>query len=85
MYTAVSNGVCSCAAGRIIIFYGNKSSTTLLNFSTEVPQQELAGLLEVDLQAVPNSLDAGAQLQQVLNVSCQGIFFKPPRLEIKFR
>lgn len=56
-----------------------------MNFTTEVPKQELEGLLELDLQAVNPTVDAGAQLQQVMNVDCKNIFFNPPQLHIKFR
>ena len=71
--------------GRVIIFYGNKSSSPLLGFSTTTNTADHEGMLEINLQQMPTTVDAGAQQQQVINVDCKNVFFEAPHLEIKFK
>uniref|UniRef100_W5K672 AP-2 complex subunit alpha n=1 Tax=Astyanax mexicanus TaxID=7994 RepID=W5K672_ASTMX len=63
--------------GRMYIFYGNKTSTQFLNFSSSVVCPE-------PLTADP-VLDGGAQLQQILNIECISDFVEAPVLNIQFR
>ena len=73
-------------AGRIGVFFGNKSSTSLKNFSSSV---SLAGSLEecLNIQAKPidSTIENGAQVQQVVNVECKTPFFEAPLLNVQFR
>ena len=72
--------------GRIGVFFGNKSSTSLKNFSSNV---SLAGSLEesLNIQAKPidSTIENGAQVQQVINVECKAPFFEAPLLNVQFR
>uniref|UniRef100_A0A8B9HMV9 AP-2 complex subunit alpha n=1 Tax=Astyanax mexicanus TaxID=7994 RepID=A0A8B9HMV9_ASTMX len=58
--------------GRMYIFYGNKTSTQFLNFSSSVVSADPV-------------LDGGAQLQQILNIECISDFVEAPVLNIQFR
>ena len=44
--------------GRVIIFYGNKSSSPLLGFSTTTNTADHEGMLEINLQQMPTTVDA---------------------------
>ena len=41
--------------------------------------------LSVQMKPIGPSIDAGAQVQQVLNIECKTVFFEPPLLNIMFR
>uniref|UniRef100_H2RUX2 AP-2 complex subunit alpha n=1 Tax=Takifugu rubripes TaxID=31033 RepID=H2RUX2_TAKRU len=56
--------------GRIYIFYGNKTSTQFLSFSSA---------------AVDPVIEGGAQVQQILNIECVSDFTEAPVLNIQFR
>ena len=47
----------------------------------------LTPFLQLSIQVKPMStvIDAGAQVQQVLNVECKNVFVEAPLLEINFR
>uniref|UniRef100_A0A8B9HKL3 Clathrin adaptor alpha/beta/gamma-adaptin appendage Ig-like subdomain domain-containing protein n=1 Tax=Astyanax mexicanus TaxID=7994 RepID=A0A8B9HKL3_ASTMX len=62
--------------GRMYIFYGNKTSTQFLNFSSS---------LNIHMKAADPVLDGGAQLQQILNIECISDFVEAPVLNIQFR
>uniref|UniRef100_A0A8B9JAZ1 AP-2 complex subunit alpha n=1 Tax=Astyanax mexicanus TaxID=7994 RepID=A0A8B9JAZ1_ASTMX len=66
--------------GRMYIFYGNKTSTQFLNFSSSVFSQ-----LNIHMKAADPVLDGGAQLQQILNIECISDFVEAPVLNIQFR
>uniref|UniRef100_A0A8B9HT50 Clathrin adaptor alpha/beta/gamma-adaptin appendage Ig-like subdomain domain-containing protein n=1 Tax=Astyanax mexicanus TaxID=7994 RepID=A0A8B9HT50_ASTMX len=68
--------------GRMYIFYGNKTSTQFLNFSSSVVYQKSTGCLLTSADPV---LDGGAQLQQILNIECISDFVEAPVLNIQFR
>ena len=40
-------------------------------------------MLEINLQQMPTTVDAGAQQQQVINVDCKNVFFEAPHLRDK--
>ncbi|KAG7327808.1 hypothetical protein KOW79_009414 [Hemibagrus wyckioides] len=63
--------------GRMYVFYGNKTTTQFVNFSTSV--------LNVHTKAIDPVIDGGAQLQQVLNIECLSDFVDAPVLSIHFR
>uniref|UniRef100_A0A8B9HUT9 Clathrin adaptor alpha/beta/gamma-adaptin appendage Ig-like subdomain domain-containing protein n=1 Tax=Astyanax mexicanus TaxID=7994 RepID=A0A8B9HUT9_ASTMX len=65
--------------GRMYIFYGNKTSTQFLNFSSSFSQ------LNIHMKAADPVLDGGAQLQQILNIECISDFVEAPVLNIQFR
>ena len=45
----------------------------------------LPPVLNVQPKPISNMIDVGAQVQQVINVECRGVFFEPVLLEIKFQ
>lgn len=66
--------------GRLGLFYGNKTSIALQNFiPTLLWSDEQAAKLSVQMKPVEPILEAGAQIQQMLNAECiddyTGIFF----------
>ncbi|XP_049321420.1 AP-2 complex subunit alpha-2 isoform X2 [Astyanax mexicanus] len=72
--------------GRMYIFYGNKTSTQFLNFSSSVVCPEpLSSQLNIHMKAADPVLDGGAQLQQILNIECISDFVEAPVLNIQFR
>ncbi|CAL8243262.1 unnamed protein product [Lota lota] len=62
--------------GRIYVFFGNKTSTQFLDFSST---------LNVHTKPADPTIDAGAQLQQILNIECLEDFSDAPVLDIQFR
>lgn len=66
--------------GRLIVFYGNKTSLPMQNF---VPSllwaDDQAAKLSIQMKPVEPTLEAGAQIQQTINAECvddyTGIFF----------
>ncbi|XP_031146531.1 AP-2 complex subunit alpha-2-like isoform X2 [Sander lucioperca] len=72
--------------GRIYVFYGNKTSTQFLSFSSSVTSSDtLKTQLNVHAKAVDPTVDGGAQLQQVVNIECLSDFTDAPVLDIQFR
>lgn len=66
--------------GRLGLFYGNKTSVPLQNFTpTLLWADEQAAKLSVQMKPVEPILEAGAQIQQMLNAECiddySGIYF----------
>lgn len=73
-------------SGRIALFYGNKSSTTLQNFTSTLCQDnELEECLMVDVKPTPSTIEGGAQKQQLIDLECKKVFLEAPKLEINFR
>ncbi|KAM8762594.1 AP-2 complex subunit alpha-2 isoform 3-T3 [Acanthopagrus schlegelii] len=72
--------------GRIYVFYGNKTSTQFLSFSTSVASHDLLKTqLNVHAKEVDPLIDGGAQVQQMLNIECVSDFTDAPVLNIQFR
>ncbi|TNM90487.1 hypothetical protein fugu_002776 [Takifugu bimaculatus] len=72
--------------GRIYIFYGNKTSTQFLSFSSAVNSPDLLKTqLIVHAKAVDPVIEGGAQVQQILNIECVSDFTEAPVLNIQFR
>lgn len=72
------------------MFYGNKSSVTLQNFTTNhhvAPDAgpDLEDCVTVDVKPTAPTLEGGAQKQQLIDVECKNIFFEAPKLEIQFK
>ncbi|KAM3877146.1 AP-2 complex subunit alpha-2 isoform 2-T2 [Diretmus argenteus] len=72
--------------GRIYVFYGNKTSTQFLSFSSSVASEEtLKTHLNIHAKPVDPIVDGGAQVQQILNIECVSDFTAAPVLNIQFR
>lgn len=57
--------------GRLGLFYGNKTQIPLTNFTTVLQWPADEGLkLNVQIKPVEPTLDAGAQIQQMLTAEC---------------
>lgn len=41
--------------------------------------------LSLDYKPVPGTIDAGAQVQQIINVECLGVFLEAPVMKVSFR
>jgi hypothetical protein len=77
---------CVCYVGRIGVFYGNKLSVTLQNFTTTLRvDSELEDSVSVSAKPIPSMIEGGAQKQQLIDVECKNIFFDAPKLEVQFR
>eukprot|EP00064_Thunnus_orientalis_P001596 superscaffoldBa00000110_g1599 len=63
--------------GRMYVFFGNKTSTQFLSFSSAV--------LNVHAKTVDPIIEGGAQVQQILNIECVSDFTDAPVLNIQFR
>ncbi|CAF95181.1 unnamed protein product [Tetraodon nigroviridis] len=71
--------------GRIYIFYGNKTSTQFLSFSSNVNILNYSSQLIVHAKTVDPIIEGGAQVQQILNIECVSDFMEAPVLNIQFR
>ncbi|KAI5607815.1 AP-2 complex subunit alpha-2 isoform X6, partial [Silurus asotus] len=79
--------------GRMYVFYGNKTSTQFVNFSSSVVWRCTSVVvsliphlqLNVHTKASDPVIDGGAQLQQILNIECLSDFVEAPVLNIHFR
>ncbi|XP_036390437.1 LOW QUALITY PROTEIN: AP-2 complex subunit alpha-2-like [Megalops cyprinoides] len=72
--------------GRMYVFYGNKTSTQFLNFTSSVVCQDaLKTQLSIHTKPADPIVDGGAQLQQILNIECVSDFLLAPVLNIQFR
>ncbi|XP_054997214.1 AP-2 complex subunit alpha-2 isoform X1 [Sorex araneus] len=72
--------------GRMLIFYGNKTSTQFFNFSpTLLCSDELQANLSLQTKPVDPTVDGGAQVQQVVNIECVSDFTEAPVLNVQFR
>ncbi|XP_069079237.1 AP-2 complex subunit alpha-2 isoform X2 [Pleurodeles waltl] len=72
--------------GRMLIFYGNKTSTQFLNFTpTLICSDDLKSNLNLQTKPVDPTVDGGAQVQQVVNIECISDFSEAPILNIQFR
>ncbi|XP_077941467.1 AP-2 complex subunit alpha-2 isoform X2 [Gasterosteus aculeatus] len=72
--------------GRIYVFFGNKTPTQFLGFSSSVTCSDaLRTQLNIHAKAVDPTVEGGAQLQQILNIECVSDFTDAPVLDIHFR
>uniref|UniRef100_A0A8C5C3V5 AP-2 complex subunit alpha n=1 Tax=Gadus morhua TaxID=8049 RepID=A0A8C5C3V5_GADMO len=73
--------------GRIYVFFGNKTSNQFLDFSSTVNCPDLlkTNILQPPRPPADPTIDAGAQLQQILNIECLEDFTPAPVLDIQFR
>ncbi|XP_034536821.1 AP-2 complex subunit alpha-2-like [Notolabrus celidotus] len=72
--------------GRIYVFYGNKTSTQFISFSSSVASQDsLQTQLSVHAKTVDPLIEGGAQVQQIINIECVTDFTDAPVLNIQFR
>ncbi|KAG2462467.1 AP-2 complex subunit alpha-2 isoform X5 [Polypterus senegalus] len=72
--------------GRMYVFYGNKTSTQFLSFSSNVICQDgLKNQLNIQTKPVDPTVEGGAQVQQILNIECVSDFTEAPVLNIQFR
>jgi AP-2 complex subunit alpha len=70
--------------GRLGLFYGNKSTISLNHVTGTTSGGPASDILNVQPKPISSTIDVGAQVQQVINVECRGVFFEPVLLEIKF-
>lgn len=71
--------------GRINIFYGNKTTHQLQGFLSVVDSPgDLSSRLTVTLQPVEQVIEAGSQIQQLVNVECMDDFSETPQLTVCF-
>ncbi|XP_059481264.1 AP-2 complex subunit alpha isoform X2 [Neocloeon triangulifer] len=71
--------------GRLTLFYGNKTSATLQNFAAVVSNPpECIGKLNVQSKKVDPAIEAGAQVQQMVNAECAEDYPDAPGLAITF-
>ena len=72
--------------GRIGVFYGNKSATSLQHVSSSVTVSgPLEESLNVQSKPIDSTIENGAQVQQVINVECKAPFYDAPLLNVQFR
>ncbi|XP_071452420.1 AP-2 complex subunit alpha isoform X2 [Hetaerina americana] len=71
--------------GRLGLFYGNKTSFALQNFAPRVSSPgEMTNKLNIQLKPVEPLLEAGAQVQQLLNAECVEDYIDSPSMIITF-
>ncbi|KAM9860469.1 AP-2 complex subunit alpha-2 isoform 2-T2 [Aulostomus maculatus] len=72
--------------GRMYVFFGNKTSTQFISFSSSVTSEEkLRTQLNIHAKAVDPLIEGGAQVQQILNIECVSDFDEAPVLNIQFK
>uniref|UniRef100_A0A8C9TXG9 AP-2 complex subunit alpha n=1 Tax=Scleropages formosus TaxID=113540 RepID=A0A8C9TXG9_SCLFO len=76
--------------GRMYVFYGNKTSTQFLSFSSSMLCVHILSSLGLLISGtwrypVDSTVDGGAQLQQTLNIECMSDFVEAPIFNIQFR
>ncbi|XP_051918764.1 AP-2 complex subunit alpha-2-like [Hippocampus zosterae] len=72
--------------GRMYVFFGNKTSSQFVSFSSSVSSQDtLKARVNVHAKAVDGVIEGGAQVQQILNIECVSEFSEAPLLSIRFR
>lgn len=71
--------------GRLGLFYGNKTSFALQGFSaTLINPNEWVSKLSLQVKPVEPVLDAGAQIQQMVNVECAEDYTDAPSMNVSF-
>ncbi|KFD54147.1 hypothetical protein M513_04924 [Trichuris suis] len=70
---------------RLAVFYGNKSSSPFTEFGSRlVCSSDLTNQLNMQAKPVGDRIDAGAQVQQLINVECISDFYVSPSLDLQF-
>lgn len=71
--------------GRLSLFYGNKTTTSLQNFvPTLIWNDEQSSKLSIQMKPVELVLEAGAQIQQMINAECIDDFTDSPSIAVSF-
>lgn len=71
--------------GRICLFYGNKTPLQFNNFTPNVSCSEvLSKKINIQCKPVEPTIEAGAQVQQQLNIECIEDFNEKPVLTVQF-
>jgi AP-2 complex subunit alpha len=68
--------------GRVCVFYGNKCGSPLNAFMVDLLDVDES--LGVTSKPPPHMLESGAQVQQLFEVECKGVFTSSPKLRIRF-
>jgi AP-2 complex subunit alpha len=70
---------------RLGMFYGNKTSTPFTGFTPNIScAGPLATQLIVQAKPVDAAVEAGAQVQQLINVECVSDFTAAPMLQLQY-
>ncbi|KRX27096.1 AP-2 complex subunit alpha-2 [Trichinella nelsoni] len=71
---------------RMAVFYGNKSTTAFTDFAVGINcPGDLAEQLSLKVKPVSAVVEAGAQVQQLINVECMSDFYTYPVLDLNFK
>nr|CAG4651585.1 EOG090X0109 [Triops cancriformis] len=71
--------------GRLALYYGNKTSFALQNFTANVDMpNELASKVMIQVKSVDSTIEAGAQIQQLIHIECIEDFADFPSLNLVF-
>ncbi|XP_057656250.1 AP-2 complex subunit alpha [Diorhabda carinulata] len=71
--------------GRLGLFYGNKTSAPILNFKTTLQWlEENNAKLAVHMKSIEPILEAGAQIQQMINAECIDDYTDTPSIIVSF-
>jgi AP-2 complex subunit alpha len=77
---------CRSNLARLALFFGNKTNLPFLSFQSHVTcSPELATQIMLQVKDVDDSIEAGAQFQQMVNVECVTDFYQQPDLAITFQ
>lgn len=68
-------------SGRLMLFYGNKTSSPISSFSSAVSQ---VPALSFNVQSISPTIDAKAQVSQLLNVTSVGPFSGSPNIAFNY-
>ena len=69
--------------GRLCVYYGNKCGSPLRAFTVDISESE--NTLGVRYKPPVGVLEAGAQVQQLFDIECKGVFTSSPKLRIRFK
>jgi len=71
--------------GRMTLFYGNKTPLPMLSFNPSIScGGELASKISIQVKPVDTVVEAGAQVQQMINIECIDDFVDYPSLVVTF-
>lgn len=71
--------------GRLALFYGNKTSFPLQNFSATIQSpSDWVNKLNIQVKPVDMLLEAGAQIQQMVNAECVDDYTDTPTMNVTF-
>ena len=71
------------AVGQVELYYGNKSTAPLINFSAQLKHTEADNLL-VQAQEIAPVVQISAQVKQVFNTKCMAPFSTTPHARVTF-